>query len=61
MSLSATRIRHVSSKELLLAEQFISSLPFKVELKGISFDGTRWVIHFVLPEYDGLDLASVDL
>lgn len=60
-SLGSTRIRYVSAKSAATIEQFITSLPFKVELKTIVSQGDRFFCFFVLPEYEGLEFASVDL
>jgi len=46
----STRLRYLAgpSKDGLVG--IISALPFKVELKDISKDGSQWVAWFVLPD-----------
>lgn len=58
----STRLRFFSSKtpEALVAA--VDSLQFKVEIKGgPAHDGKRWVLFFVLPEMEGIDLKSGDV
>lgn len=46
----STRLRYISAKDPDLLSVAISSLPFKVEVKGPVFDGKRWFIWFVIPD-----------
>lgn len=57
----STRLRYISAKTAEGVSLAVSRLPFKVELKGLDWDGKRWFAWFVLPEEEGLDLANLDL
>ena len=46
----STRLRYVSSPSPEGLEAFINSLPFKVEVKSIAFNGKNWFCWFVLPD-----------
>lgn len=46
----ATRLRYASSSSPEELEGIVNSLPFKVELKSIQWDGKKWVCWFVLPD-----------
>ena len=58
MSIKSTRLRYVSSRSADLLEAFINALPFKVEIKSISFGGKRWFCWFVLP--DNIEHSLID-
>lgn len=57
-----TRLRHVSAKDVLLLEAFLSQLGFKVEIKGgpVATEG-RWYLFFIIPDQVPDDFLSVDL
>lgn len=61
MSPKSTRLRFISSVDADAISQAISRLPFKVELKGVEWNGKRWVAWFVLPEEDQLDFRNLEL
>lgn len=55
----STRLRFIRALSAEALCDAVSSLPFKVEIKGGPvLDGKRWVIFFVLPEVPGVDLSS---
>lgn len=57
-----TRLRYVSAKSLDEVMAFVSSLKFKIEIKGQPMkQGSRWFLFFVLPEDPRVELKSVDL
>lgn len=59
--LKSTRLRYLSAKTPEEISISISRLPFKVELKSLQFNGSRWVVWFVLPEEEGIDFVNLDL
>lgn len=46
----STRLRYASSPSPEGLEAILNSLPFKVEIKSVAFDGKNWVCWLVLPD-----------
>lgn len=60
MEVKSTRQRHVESKDLFAIDAFITSLPFKVELKSLVVKSNKFYQTFVIPD-NVADFLSVDL
>lgn len=51
MDVKNTRLRFIAAKTAGEISLAVSSLPFKVEIKGNPvFDGKRWILWFVIPD-----------
>ena len=61
MAIASTRLRFIKTKDIETLVDAIDSLPFKVEIKSIQKDGTKWVAIFVIPEQDGIEFKNLDL
>lgn len=60
-SIKHTRLRVLSFKNQIELVKYVNSLTFKIEIKEISKDGSRWHLFFVLPENPTIDVPSGDL
>jgi hypothetical protein len=60
--LQSTRLRYISARTAGALSLAVSSLPFKVEIKGPPvFNNGRWFVWFVLPENPSIKLKNVEL
>ena len=47
----STRLRYVTARKAETICNFVSNLPFKIEIKGgLVFDGKKWLLSFVIPD-----------
>lgn len=61
MSIVSTRLRYIKTSDIESLVDTISNLPFKVEIKSIQKDGSKWIAVFVLPEQEQLDFKNLEL
>lgn len=62
MTVSSTRLRFISAKAAADLSVAVSSLPFKVEIKGAPvFDGTKWFLWFIIPDEVDSKFQNVEL
>lgn len=59
--MKTTRLRYISAKKLDVIMTAVSSLPFKIEIKGSEFANGRFYILFVLPENPKITFRNLDL
>jgi len=56
-----TRLRHIRSKDLILLEEYLANVGFRVQILSINYDSKQWVVHYLPPMDIGIDLPSRDL
>lgn len=58
----STRLRYLKAKTEEEVSAAVTRLPFKVEIKGAPvWNGKRWVLWFVLPEEDGIEMGNMEI
>lgn len=56
----STRLRYIRAKSIDDLSEFVSSLPFKIEIKGYPVkDGKRWLLWFIPP--DSVEIGNTNL
>jgi hypothetical protein len=62
MAIKSTRLRYISARKLNDLISYVNNLPFKIEIKGNPvLEGRLWVLFFILPEIEGIELGNIDL
>lgn len=56
-----TRLRYVSSTDLMTIEDYFRALGIRVQIYAINFVKGRWYVHFVPPDRNDIDVKSIDL